>query len=500
MAESKAMRILLMEDDRTTARLIKGRLESSGYVVDVANDGEKGLAMYASGSYDVLLTDNSMPIHSGLEVISILASRSPLPPTIMVTGSGSERVAVKAIKLGAHDYVVKDMEGGYLDLLPTVIERALQHYRIVEEKQQADETLRAEHEFSQRIIKGSPAIICGIGPDGITRFVNPAGERITGYSAEELIGRNWWNTFYPGDEYKQVEKLFSEMEHRDVVGFEMTLTARDGNKKIIAWNSINQFDKSGNIVEVVGVGDDITNSKQAEEAMREADRLRSIQRLAAGVAHNYNNLMTGIIGYAGFVKKELEKRNIPMDDMAKLLECAEKVALITKQLRISMEPPHSERVSIALGDVIDNLARACRESLPESVKLKANVVTPDATMKVRKEDLHDALLNICINAGEAMKKGGTLSITADKVPREGHKAGFALIGITDTGVGMQPETRASIFEPFFSTKNTVGVGLSLSVTHRVVEDHGGFIEVESSPGKGTRFSVFLPVAPEDETV
>ncbi len=138
MAERKQIRILYMEDDPGLARLVQKKLEQAGYIVDIASDGEEGLAMYAAGSYDVVAVDQTMPVYDGLGVIHTLASQGPLPPMIMVTGTGDERTAVEAMRLGAGDYIVKDVEGGYLDLLPSVIERALRQQRLTEEKQQAE--------------------------------------------------------------------------------------------------------------------------------------------------------------------------------------------------------------------------------------------------------------------------------------------------------------------------------------------------------------------------
>jgi len=138
MIESKPIRVLYMEDDAGLARLVQKKLERAGCIIDLARDGEEGLAMYAAGAYDVVAVDQAMPVHDGLEVIRILAARGPLPPTVMITGTGSEQIAVEAMKLGVHDYVVKDVDGGYLDLLPSVIERALRQRRLVEEKQRAE--------------------------------------------------------------------------------------------------------------------------------------------------------------------------------------------------------------------------------------------------------------------------------------------------------------------------------------------------------------------------
>jgi len=140
--KSGPVRVLYMEDDTGLVRLLKKRLEREGYSVAIARDGGEGLSMYAAAPYDVVAVDQNMPVHDGLEVIRILASRWPLPPVIMITGAGTEKIAVEALKMGARDYIVKDMEGGYLDLLPPVIDRVVYQHRLAEEKRQADEALR----------------------------------------------------------------------------------------------------------------------------------------------------------------------------------------------------------------------------------------------------------------------------------------------------------------------------------------------------------------------
>ena len=146
MSKDDPIRILYMEDNPGLARLFKKRLERAGYVVDLAPDGEQGLDIYAAGSYDVVAVDQVMPVCNGLDVIRTLAAQGPLPPIIMVTGTGSEEIAVEAMKLGASDYIVKDVDGGYLDLLPIVIERVLRQNRLAKDEQQVAAKLRKSEE------------------------------------------------------------------------------------------------------------------------------------------------------------------------------------------------------------------------------------------------------------------------------------------------------------------------------------------------------------------
>jgi len=142
MVHSEPIRILYIEDDPGLARLVQKRLGKAGYTVDIASDGEAGIAKYHADSYDVVFVDQSLPVYDGLEVIRILGSKGILPPTVMITGTGDERVAVEAMKLGAGDYIVKDTEAGYLELLPSVVEKVLDQRRAVAAKQRAEEALR----------------------------------------------------------------------------------------------------------------------------------------------------------------------------------------------------------------------------------------------------------------------------------------------------------------------------------------------------------------------
>jgi PAS domain S-box-containing protein len=215
MSESRSIRILYMEDDPGLGRLFQRRLRRAGYVVDVASDGREGLALYNQGSYDVVAVDQTMPVHSGLEVIRILASQGPLPPTIMVTGTGSEQIAVEAMKLGASDYVVKDVDGGYLDLLPTVIGRVLQRQQLLSEKQRAEESLRRRAAELEALTQVSSALRTAQSVDEIlsiileetTQVIAVASSSI--YLVESELGELVGRASYPSDQYPLGERHHS---------------------------------------------------------------------------------------------------------------------------------------------------------------------------------------------------------------------------------------------------------------------------------------------------
>lgn len=193
MSEPTQIRVLLMEDDLGLARLFQRRLGRHGYHIEVACNGEEGLAMYEAGSYDILVLDQMMPVLTGLEAIQTLAERGPLPPTIMVTGTGSERIAVEAMKLGASDYLVKDVDGGYFELLPSVIEQALRQHRLLEEKRRAEEErehlLAAEREqrlLAETLAEVALALTSLTDHDAVLDEILHQIQRIVPYSAANI--------------------------------------------------------------------------------------------------------------------------------------------------------------------------------------------------------------------------------------------------------------------------------------------------------------------------
>jgi diguanylate cyclase (GGDEF)-like protein/PAS domain S-box-containing protein len=202
MSETPSTRILYMEDDAGLARLLKKRLERSSYLVDLAGNGEEGLSLLAGGNYSAVLIDYEMPVLGGIEVMRRLAEQQQAPPVIMLTGNGNEKVAVEAMKLGAADYLVKDVEMGYLELLPMVIEQVLQRERLLGERAEMLNEARESEERYRKLVELSPdgiAVHC----DGRFEFVNPAGAEILGApTCEELVGRQLLDFIHP--DYHQV--------------------------------------------------------------------------------------------------------------------------------------------------------------------------------------------------------------------------------------------------------------------------------------------------------
>jgi PAS domain S-box-containing protein/putative nucleotidyltransferase with HDIG domain len=270
MAQSAAIRILYIEDDPGLARLIQKRLGKRGYTVDIASDGEEGIKKYEADSYDLVFVDQTLPVYDGLEVIRILGSNGSLPPTVMVTGTGDERVAVEAMKLGAEDYIVKDVEGGYLELLPSVVEKVLQQRRAVEEKQQAEHKLRESEEKYRSLVERANDGITVI-QDGIIKYVNPRLAQLWGGTVQEITQTPYTDYIDPDKLPTVLDRYNRRMKGEDVPPIYETVLRRKDGGKVYAELNAGAITYEGKVADLVFIRD-ISERKQVEMELRESEQ------------------------------------------------------------------------------------------------------------------------------------------------------------------------------------------------------------------------------------
>ncbi|MDM8555725.1 PAS domain S-box protein [Desulfococcaceae bacterium HSG7] len=301
--KSKPVHILYMEDDPGLARLVQKQLQRAGYHTDIASDGKTGLEMYQDGNYDVIAVDQNMPGKSGLEVIRVLASRGPLPPIVMITGQGNELIAVEAMKLGAGDYIVKDVEGKYFETLPGIIERLLERQRLIEEKKQAEEALqKARDELEMRVeertaelakaneaqreseekyrslIENIPgaAYRCRCDEHWTMEFISDEIEKITSYPATDFINhavRSYLSIIHYDDQQRTEDVVMKSVENKESFAIEYRLITADGNIRWVFERGQCVVNEHGRATYLDGVILDITEFKQAKEALKTTSRL-----------------------------------------------------------------------------------------------------------------------------------------------------------------------------------------------------------------------------------
>jgi PAS domain S-box-containing protein len=371
---SEPAHILYMEDNEGTARLLEKRFERAGYLIDIAPNGEKGLERYTARSYDAIIIDYNMPGLSGLQVIQRLAELGTMPPTIMLTGTGNERIAVEALKLGAFDYVVKDIDGVYLDLLPTVIEQALKNQQLLEDKRHAEKALRESEKRFRSVIEQSLDGIALVSQDGVIVEWNHAEEEITNVRREEAVGQCIWDMMYrmlPPEArletvYQSLRDTFNELLRNrkspwlDHV-FEYEMVRPDGERRTV--QAARFLIDLGDHFLVGEISRDISERKWMENALRESEeRFRMLFEEApdpyfvTDLAGNLINCNRAVASLLGLDVNELLGKNFADMQLfipAQLAEVAEKFSdmsagAFTRPNELTITRPDGSKIEVDL--------------------------------------------------------------------------------------------------------------------------------------------------------
>ncbi len=368
--------------------------------------------------------------------------------------------------------------------------------------------LRASEEKFRNLYENSRDIIFVLDIDGCITDISPSGERLMGLGLRELSTRNF-TEFLHADNISDVRSCIKNVI---VHGEELTLEVRlqRGNGSYFPVEiAMNPIYKDGNVVGVQGLGRDITERLQLKEQLLQAQKMEAIGTLAGGVAHDFNNLLGGILGYASVLKLHIDSLDKNYNYADQIQKAAERAAGLTKQLLAFSRKAKCEVKPIDLNTAVHNVLALIGRTV--SREIEVSYLPADKLPKVEGDQgqLEQIIMNLCLNAADAMPHGGTLSITTasihldrdspDLVTLQKKPGDYTLLTVEDSGIGINKETVSRIFEPFFTTKETgKGTGLGLSMVYGIVKNHGGGIIVHSDPGKGTTFKVYLPIVKEEK--
>ena len=505
MTPEKPTRVLYMEDDEGLALLLKKRLERQGFSVDLAPNGEAGLRMFDPAVHQIIAVDQNMPILDGLEVIKILATYKPIPPIVMVTGTGDERVAVEAMKLGARDYIVKDVDGGYLELLPSVIKQVLYQQRLVDQKREAEETLRQSEERYRSLVELSPDGIV-VYHNNTLVYVNDSAMRLLlATHAQELIGRSLTDLIHP-DSY---EMVWSRLERTEVYGEQVTLlegklVRLDGQPLDVEIMAAPVMFENRAVTQMIIR--DITERKRAQEVQRESDRLRLAleketelgelkTRFMITISHEFRTPLSVAYSSAELLEHYYERMNTGQREehlhrvesqIKKLTEMLEDISMIIharfEQLSLTVQPVNLRKLcEAAIAQIQDY------DEDHQRVVFTAEEQLPNLMLDMRR--IKYVLTNLLANG--LKYSDGDKTVTLDVVR---HADGI-MIKVTDQGIGIPPEEQVRIFDPFYRAHNVGairGTGLGLSIVKEIVEMHRGTITITSEVNQGTVITVYLP--------
>ena len=500
------MRVLIIDDDPADREIYKQSLTvDSGPRFEFAetNSAAEGIETARRLRPDCILLDYNLPDMDGLEVLACL--RTPLEqhlfPVVMLTAFGGEALAVQAMKAGVMDYLPKRQAGEWLFRTVT---NAIQRFRLQRQIEDQRFALEESARRYQTLLEAMPQMVWMAHGDGSIDYAN---RRWLEYTASDPDrGRlDWDRLVHPEDRARTwstwnraVETISTfEIEHR-------LRRASDGECR---WHLVRAVPMRRGAIAMqwFGTCTEIEDQRRAQEAILQKQKLESIGRLAGGIAHDFNNLLVAILGGATIVSDRLPKGNPAQPILQDVMSAGERAAQLTRQLLAYAGKANLFVERLDLGQIVGQTCEAIRATIPAGVQLELRNCPNLPLIETDVAQMRQVVTDLLLNAKEAIGNGGgTVCVRTDVEEISQESAGLngfrlaqtgqhVVLEVRDTGCGMDEETQAKMFDPFFSTKAT-GRGLGLASVQGFVRTNRGGIQVESRPGRGTRIRVLLPAA------
>jgi PAS domain S-box-containing protein len=507
--------ILVVEDESVVAMDIQDRLESLGYgVVATVATGKRAIEKAGSLRPDLVLMDIQLQGEmDGVQAADEIR-RCYHIPVVYLTANADHPTLERAKLTDPFGYIIKPFEERELH---TAVEMALYKHR-------TEQKLKESEQWLSATLRGIGDGVIATDKFGAVTFINPVAECLTGWSQEAALGRELREVFSIIDEKtrKTIESPVTRALKEDVtsrLASHTLLVAKDGAEKPIEDSASPIADKQGNVIGVVTVFRDLSEKKQAEEALRESEeqlrqsqKMEAVGQLAGGVAHDFNNLLAVIIGYSDML---LRRSSSALSEDAQrkveqINEAAHRAAGLTRQLLAFSRKQVLQPKLMDLNTVVGNMDKMLKRVIGEHIEMLTILDPKLGIVKADPGQIEQVLLNLAVNARDAMPAGGKVTIETGTVVLDGqyiqtHQAvepgPYVMLAVSDTGVGMSAEVRSRIFEPFFTTKDKdKGTGLGLSTVYGIVQQSGGSIWVYSELGQGTTFKVYLPCVDQDADI
>ena len=375
------------------------------------------------------------------------------------------------------------------------------NFRDVSERRTAEAALRESEERYRTLVEGVRDIIFALSPEGTIASLNPAFETITGLRREEWVGQPFERLVHPEDLPLALELLGRVVRGELRPASQFRVRTAKGDYRVGEFSATPQLHE-GRLVGILGIGRDVTERVQLEQQLRQAQKMEAVGRLAGGIAHDFNNILTAITGYADLLLEDLGATDPRRQDADEIHKAADRAAGLTRQLLAFSRQQVLQPTVLEVNKLVSDLEKMLRRLLGEDVELGTRLAPTTGRVKADPGQLEQVIMNLAVNARDAMPNGGKLTLETGNVDLDeayaadhypGRAGPFVLLAVSDTGIGMSEETQAHMFEPFFTTKEKgKGTGLGLATVYGIIKQSGGFIWVYSEVGHGTTFKLYLP--------
>jgi two-component system cell cycle sensor histidine kinase/response regulator CckA len=500
------VRLLHLDDDVREARSIHTTLQRAGLASLIRHVGSRleFESALEQDSYHLILCDFNLPDYDGVSALSIARARQPGVPIIVISSAEGEDQAVKCLHMGATDYLLKHR----LERLPNAVWRAIAEAEEQRNLREAEAELRASEERFRLLAQHSKEVFwfVGLNPERLL-YVSPAVESIWGLPASTFYeDTSFWQSAIAPEDRARVSAAWNACATGEASRFdiEYRVIHTDGSVRLVASTGAVFIDDARGGAHISGMARDITERTKLEQELRQSHKMDGIGQLAGGIAHDFNNLLTVIQGNSDLALYDLPADSAAHADIQEIKRAATSAAALTKQLlafsrRQMLQPRPIELRAITLS-VESMLSRLIGDNIELVLELDENggFVLADASQ------IEQVIINLTVNARDAMPDGGRITIGTTTVlhhPRGDSDVApvpYVQLTVTDTGIGMNRETRERIFEPFFTTKEVGrGTGLGLSTVHGIVNQSDGELAVSSAPGLGSTFTILFPQCAAD---
>lgn len=368
-----------------------------------------------------------------------------------------------------------------------------------------EELLERTQANLQVVLENLPDVIWSMDNRSRLLYISPNTPRILGYLPSELMKcPNFWDILVVPPELRDTQEKMKKVLAGEPMQFERHILTKDGKVKLfqVICNPIK--DAAGKVVRVDGLSHDITESSQLLQQLMQSQKMESLGQLASGVAHDFNNILTAMIGLSEMAMMSRHEPDAIREFLKQIPEQGKRASELISRLLIFSRRSGTSKHPLELAALLKDIAQILRRTLPENIQIKTEFASESLVVDADLTQIQQMVMNLATNARDAMPTGGTLTINAKPFAIEYHMipmhpdsipGNYVLISVRDSGVGMSSEVQKHIFEPFFTTKEPgKGTGLGLSIIYGIVKQHGGFIHTYSELGKGTEFKIYLPRA------
>ena len=501
---SKPLRLLQIEDSESDGDMILRLLMQAGFEVysHRVEDAEGLRLALKDPSWDVIIADYHLPGFDAPGALRILQECGHDIPCIVVSGIMGEDTAVEMMKSGAHDYMTKNN----LTRLAPAVERELAEAAQRRETRQAQQQLRESEERLALAVEATQIGTFDYFPQTGKLIWSKFARQHYGVSPETEVNYDTFiRALHPDDRDRALLNVQNALRHEN--GGEYTHDYRtvgeDGRERWISSRGRVFFDEMARAVRIVGVIQNVTERKRLERELLQSQKLESVGRLAASIAHDFNNLLTVINGYAHLVLTGMDPKDALRQSMEELSKAAMQASTLTRQLVSFSRRQVAEPKTIVANELVTDFENMLRRLLGENIELELSLDPNASAFRADPGQMGQVLMNLAVNAKDAMPSGGKLLIETSKLVVSDQLARtdlhvnpgeYVVLTVTDTGTGMTAEVQSHLFEPFYTTKEQgKGTGLGLSTVYGiVVNQSGGSISVSSEPGRGTTFRLYFP--------